>query len=231
MNIQNHGRFPLSIREDAWAPALTPAFQEGGRGGGCGPSAGTPSRDCTHAVCLQSAGGPRRTTRWMRGRLNEAILIPGGRAPSPDPEILLPKKEEETETRGKLAAPHADDRSLAPSGTRGSTGRSGKTSRRTASMEALRTSFQQRFNDRHPRAKPIFRKTLKFAVMIESQAVTKKCTGRPRAPLAPLQCQRPPSLEHRRKSWMLTVVPAAELTQIPTVYVHTRVCVRACVCV
>lgn len=95
-------------------------------------------------------------------------------------------------------------------------------------MEALRTFFQQRFNDRHPWAKPIFWKTLKFAVMIESQAVTRKCTGRP---LAPLQCQRPPSLEHSRKSWMLTVVPAAELTQIPTVSVHTRVCVRACVCV
>lgn len=179
----------------------------------------------------KALAGPRRTTRWMRGRLNEAILIPGGRAPSLDPEILLPKKEEETETRGKLAAPHADDRSLAPSGTRGSTGRSGKTSRRTASMEALRTFFQQRFNYRRPWAKPIFRKTLKFAVMIESQAVTRKCTGRPRAPLAPLQCQRPPSLEHSRKSWMLTVVPAAELTQIPTVSVHTRVCVRACVCV
>lgn len=71
----------------------------------------------------KALAGPRRTTRWMRGRLNEAILIPGGRAPSLDPEILLPKKEEETETRGKLAAPHADDRSLAPSGTRGSTGR------------------------------------------------------------------------------------------------------------
>lgn len=36
----------------------------------------------------KALAGPRRTTRWMRGRLNEAILIPGGRAPSPDPEIV-----------------------------------------------------------------------------------------------------------------------------------------------
>lgn len=136
----------------------------------------------------KALAGPRRTTRWMRGRLNEAILIPGGRAPSLDPEILLPKKEEETETRGKLAAPHADDRSLAPSGTRGSTGRSGKTSRRTASMEALRTSFQQRFNDRRPWAKPIFRKTLKLCndrVTGSHEEMYREAPCTPRTPAMP----------------------------------------------